>query len=578
MLKRLFIPVVALLLALGSSSVMAENGDSEKSTDPKTQNETFEGHYDLTVVNVIAYVTDQHGHPVTDLKKEDFKVLQDGRERKISHFKLYTEDVYRSVYEAPEAQAAAPVEKAAPLPKEMEIQPIYIVLYVDNENLHPMDRNRVLSKATEFVRQNLRPPVQMMVATFDKELKIIQPFTEDSTLVVQALRAQRMVTGGTVSRDSDRKRILDKMRRYKNDPNSGMDISKRNVWGLVLGAAEEESNDLLFTLQALRSTVSMMAGLPGKKSVIYISNGLPMIAGMELLYAYANAYDEPSALTQFSRWDQTPQFNSLVAAANSQDVSLYTIGAGGLRHASVATAESAMVGDTIASSVGEENYLDSLRFMAKETGGKALVNTNDFSLAFDKISADVFTYYSIGYTLNLSGGDKIHNIKVELPTHPEYNLRYRRRYVEKSLETRVRDKVMTALLFPLEENPFQLKIESLPPAPAAKGRWTMPVAISFPIDSITLLPEGEDYVGHAVLFVAARDSEGGQSDLIRQVHEIRIPAKDMETIKDKKWTINTSLLMEAGKYRLSVGLMDQVSNQTSYVQSSTFIRDLTVKD
>ena len=418
----------------------------------------------------------------------------------------------------------------------------------------------------------------MMVVSFEKELKVIQPFTDDPTVIVQALRAQRMKTGGTVSRDADRKRILDKMRRYKQDPNSGDDIGKRNVWALLLGAAEEEANDLIFTLQSLRSTVSMMAGLPGKKSIVYISNGLPMIAGMELLYAYANAYDEPSALTQFSRWDQTPQFNSLVAAANSQNVSFYTIGAGGLRHAAVATAESAAPGDTIASGIGEENYLDSLRFMAKETGGKALVNTNDFARAFEKISADIFTYYSIGYTLNLSGGDKIHNIRLELPEHPEYTLRYRRRYVEKSLETRVRDKVMTALMFPLNKNPFGLKLEALTPAPASKDRWTLPVEISFPIESITLLPEGDDYVGHAVLFVAARDTDGGQSDVIRQIHEIRVPANEMEKIKGKRWTIHASLLMEAGSYKLSVGLMDQVSNAASYVQSSTYIQDVSVKN
>ena len=478
MFRKFLIPVAAIMLTLIPSLLLAGPRGGQK--DEKTETQAFEGQYQVTVVNVVAYVTDKHGDPVTNLKKHDFRVFQDGQERQISHFKLYTEDVYRSVYNPP--GLTAPVPKATPRPEQeaLKIQPIYMVLYVDNENLHPMDRNRVLSKATEFVRENLRPPVQMMVATFDKELKIIQPFTDDPTAIVQALRVQRMKTGGTVSRDSDRKRILAKMQRYKQDPNAGGDIGKANVWALLLGAAEEEANDLLFTLQALRSTVSMMAGLPGKKSIVYISNGLPMIAGMDLLYAYANAYDEPSALTQFSRWDQSSQYNSLVAAANSQNVSFYTIGAGGLRNASIGTAENASVGDTIALGAGQQNYMDSLRFMAKETGGKALLNTNDFSKSFQKISADIFTYYSIGYTLNLSGGDKVHNIKVELRNHPEYNLRYRRRYVEKSLETRVRDKVMTALLFPLEKNPFDLKIQVQAPAAASKGRWVMPVRISFP--------------------------------------------------------------------------------------------------
>jgi len=571
-LIQLLIPAVIF------GSITPAIAENEKKEQTQTEQKTFEGRFELTVVNVIAYVTDKKGHPVTDLKKEDFKIYQDGQERKISHFQLYTEKVYRSVYEKDPVGIPEPEKEAKPdLPPEMEIQPIYIVLYVDNENLHPLDRNRVLSKATEFVRQNLHPPVRMMVVSFEKSLKIIQPFTDDQTVVVQALRAQRMKTGGVPSRDLDRKRILAKMQKYKEDPNSGDAVGKRNVWGLLLSAVEEEANDLLFTIQSLRATIAMMAGLPGKKSVVYISNGLPMIAGMDLLYAYSNAYDDPSVLTQFSRWDQTQQFQSLVSAANSQNVSFYTIGAGGLRHASVATAENASVSDTIAVGMGEENYLDSLRFMAKETGGKAVVNTNDFTLAFERISQDLFTYYSLGYTLNLSGGDKIHKIKVTLPNHPEYTLRYRRRYVEKSLETRIRDKVMTALLFPLNENPFNLRVKTATPSPAAKGRWMLPIDVSFPVKSLTLLPEGEDSVAHAVLFVAARDEDGGQSDLIRQVHEIRVPTAELEDLGSQRWTIHASLLMEAGSFKLSVGLMDQISSAASYIQVKTYIKDLDTK-
>jgi len=548
-------------------------GGKKKEEEKKN---AFEGEFELTVVNVIAYVTDKKGHPVTSLTKKDFRIFQDGQERKLSHFQLYTEEVYRSVFE-PASESRVPHDiKPSPLP-EMEIQPIYIVMYIDNENLHPLDRNRVLSKATEFVRQNLHPPVQMMVVTFDKSLDIVQPFTDDPMLVVQAIRAQRMKTGGTPSRDLDRKRVLKKMQQHKQDPNSGRSTEARSVWGLLLSAVEEEANDLLFTLQSLRATVAMMAGLPGKKSLVYISNGLPMIAGMELLYAYSNAYDDPSALTQFARWDQTSQYKSLVAAANSQNVSFYTIGAGGLRHASIASAESANVGDTIASGVGEANYLDSLRFMAKETGGKAIVNTNDFTLAFEKISEDLFTYYSLGYTLNLSGGDKIHSIRVEIPNHPEYNLRYRRRYVEKSLESRVRDKVMTALLFKNPDNPFGLEVKTMPAAPASKYRWNLPVEISFPINKLTLLPEGDDSVGHAILFVAARDSGGGQSDLIRQSHEIRLPTAELEKIGNQRWTIHASLLMEAGNYSISVGLMDEISSAASYEQVKAFIEDVDMK-
>ena len=99
------------------------------------------------------------------------------------------------------------------------------------------------------------------------------------------------------------------------------------------------------------------------------------------------------------------------------------------------------------------------------TGGIAIVNTNDFSKAFKRISTDLFTYYSLGYTVSSSGSDRVHYIKVELPNHPKYKIRYRRRYVEKSLETRVQDMVMTSLVFDVDHNPMFVEVTAGNPAP-----------------------------------------------------------------------------------------------------------------
>ena len=85
------------------------------------------------------------------------------------------------------------------------------------------------------------------------------------------------------------------------------------------------------------------------------------------------------------------------------------------------------------------------------------------------------------------------------------------------------------------------------------------------------MPEGEDYVGRAVLFVAARDRDGGQSDLVRQQHEIRIAATDYKKLEHEKWVISANLLMESGIYTVSVGLMDQVTRQASFDQVKAFI-------
>ncbi len=340
---------------------------------------------------------------------------------------------------------------------------------------------------------------------------------------------------------------------------------------LIEGVAEEESNSLRFSLHALRTAVASMAGLPGEKSIIYISNGLPIVPAMDLYYTYASTFGNPTALTQLHRWDQTREFNALASAANAQDVSLYAIGAGGMRQATVGGVEQAGPQDTVSLSVGEDNFVDGLRFMADETGGRALVYTNDFGRSFERIGDDLLTYYSLGYALNTSGGDKVHKVKVELPGHADYALRYRQRFVEKSLETQVQEKVVTNLVFPITRTRTGSRSLSERPPQQDPDRSTVPIHIGFPLHLMALLPEGDAYVGRALLFIAAKDSVGGQSDLVRQEHEVRVPVDQYADVGQGQWTIDAALLMKNGDFTISVGLMDQITRQASFVAAKKIV-------
>jgi VWFA-related protein len=565
--------VLAVITSLLLPVPVPGQGDVASDTAP-IGGLSFKDEVEVTVVNIVVNVTDDDGKPVTDLTADDFVVSLNGDAREISNFQLYTEEGYRSWLARRDGPVIIPDEaEDGALAAGNEPRPLYVTLFVDNENLHPLDRNRVLKEAASFVRLNLKPPVQMMVCTFERRLKVVQPFTDDPDLVLAALRDQTVRSGGRESRDRSRRDVLDEIQRYSQDPGSAGVNAAANVWGLITATAEEEINILSYTMDALRATTGMMAGLPGKKSIVYISNGLPMIAGLDLFYAYSSAFDDPSAMSQIARYDQSRRFEGLVSAAISQDISFYTIGAGGLRAASIGSADSNTPRDPMAASFGAETYLDSLRFMAENTGGRAIVSTNDFEAGFQRITRDLFTYYSIGFPLSISGGDKVHRLKVELPNHDDYDIRYRRRFVEKSLESRVQDEVMTALMFPVNDNPLQVELTTGEAAPASADRWMLPVSIWFPIESLALLPEGEDLVGRAVLFIAARDTEGKQSDLVRQVHDVRLPAADYETVQGEGWRIDTRLLTASGSYTIAIGLMDQITRQASVVTMKTSIKD-----
>ncbi len=107
--------------------------------------------------------------------------------------------------------------------------------------------------------------------------------------------------------------------------------------------------------------------------------------------------------------------NRLASSANSQGVSFYTIDASGLdrRYRSL--------GRTCAAdrSNGCEHPPDQLpgtaARLAEKTGGRAIVDSNDATGLLEEMRDDLFTYYSLGYTLSSSGSDTVHKIEVELP-------------------------------------------------------------------------------------------------------------------------------------------------------------------
>ena len=124
---------------------------------------TFVDEIELTIANLVVYVTDKKGLAVTDLTKDDFEIYQDGAPKQITNFKLYTDEIIRSEYREPSGIQLAEPSPAPDNSVQAGPLPAHLVLYIDNQNLNPLDRNRVLSQTRDFVRDSLHPPARMMV-------------------------------------------------------------------------------------------------------------------------------------------------------------------------------------------------------------------------------------------------------------------------------------------------------------------------------------------------------------------------------------------------------------------------------
>lgn len=553
--------VVVLVLAAGGWLTWAqEKPPAAKPPEEQIGGLRFVDVSEVTIKNVEVSVTDKNGRPVTHLRREDFLVFQNGEPQEVVNFAIYQGD---TVVRPPEGVAEPEAPEAAPAPTptpqiEERREPRFLVLLIDNENITVFNRNRVINRMAEWVRETLKPPDQMMVVSYQRSLKVLQPLTSDPEDIASALRTMRTFVGARAEVNSARRDIED----FIAQDNSKTKLDQ--ALGRARAFAREQRNNLTFTVRALQDFVTQMSGLPGKRAIVYVSDGLPMSPGLEVFYEVQEQYRDPSTLSHSREYDATAMFRSLVTSCASAGVTLYTIDARGLQSELGIEAENRQSRSTLSAAMTRSNYQDSLVYMADQTGGLAIVNTNDVGPGLKRIYDDFSTYYSLGYRLVPTGTDRLHRIEVKLKGYPEYRLNYTRTFIEKTLPTRIADRVMTGLTFAVEENPLGIQVIAGEAAPASGSRYTLPVEVRIPLANVALIPDGDGLSGYVMVYYAARDDDGKQSDLQRLSHTIRVKQAEYEKARGQYYTVSASLLLEPGRYRISVGLRDELTNQASF--------------
>ncbi len=554
---------VAVLAVVAAVSLRAQDKPpAEKPASSQVGGLHFVDVSEITVVNVDVSVSDRNG-PILGLTKDDFEIYQDSRPQDITNFAVFADEATP----APAATAAAApppaaVPTAAP-DRETRREPLFMALYIDNENVAPLNRNRVLSRVNEFVLERVKAPDQAMLMSYQRSLKVLQPFTSDPEEIIDALRKVKTYAGGRVSTNSDRKEIEGRINDEANGSNSG-NVDTNRLLGMIRSFAQEQQTNLKFTVGALKEAVTMMSGLPGRKVLVYVSDGLPMNPGLELYYELQSQFNDPGMLSQSQDMQSTDLFRGLVTSAAAAGVKIYAIDCRGLDSELGTEAENRTARSTMAASIGVQNYQDPLIYMAEQTGGRALINTNDVTDGLKSIGKELSTYYSLGYRLTPTGQDRMHRVRVKIKGDRGYRLSYRKTFIEKTLPTRIGDRVMSALAFDIDDNPMEITLSTGEPSPASGGRWLLPVEVRVPIGKIAFVPDGDNLSGYVSVYYAARDREGKQSDLQRSDQTIKVPAADYEAAKAKNYMIGASLLLEPGTYRISVGLRDQLTNQAGY--------------
>ena len=512
---------------------------------------------DVTVTNVDVFVTDSKGQRVGGLKAEDFEIRQDGIPQKITNF--YAVSGGQVLFEDGTSVPFDVKEPAAPqVPQTVQA---HYVFYIDNQNIQPQSRNRMFKRLKEFIQQSVGPNAEGMIVTYARSLKIRKSFTSHPNELVATLDDIELDTGGGTNTVSDQRDALQRI----NDAKSSTE---------AMNYAQQYSkslrNDLEFTTDALVETISSLAGLQGRKNLIYVSEGLPAMAGLELYEAIRQKFQDPAASMQEFEYDLNPRYMKIISAANANGVTIYALDASGLQTSSAIDASNRGTDIHLNDFVVRQNMQGPIQMMAQETGGLAAVNTNDWKANLDQIASDFSNFYSLGYRAAKGASDRGHKIEVSVK-RKGLTVRTRTSFMEKSIETKTAEAVLASLHYARSDNPLSVSVSVGDPKPYDAENYLLPVRISVPIGKLGLVPSGDTLQGQFFVYFAVLDVSGKQSDLQIQRQEVKVPQKELTIAQRKDFYYDVQLVVVPGGQKLAVGVRDGVSNQTSYVQKNVFV-------
>ncbi len=523
----------------------------------------------VDVVNVDVYVTDSKGKRVTGLTADDFVVLEDGRPVEITNF--YAVEGGQPTEPAP---PVAPPEPVGDEPAEPRLKPgrlslpedqrLHVVLYFDNQFLRPFNRNRVAKKVREFLHSQIGPEDKVMLVTYDKELHRRHPFTSNMRAISSTLDEILTLTGSAVTTETERRGAIRRIERSR---------SLSEAWSHADFYAKSRYHELNLSIDALKKLVSSLAGLPGRKALLYVSDGLPMNAGEDIFYLIDEQFQtQSSGKLQANRYSARLRFRELIAQANANRVTFYTLEAAGLDFHSSLSAEQGGSSRVTGGShidvdfIRDTNHQTTLMMLARDTGGLATFNSNNITGALDRMAADFDSYYSLGYQPALREEGRYHKIEVKMKRRG-LKVRHRNGYRDKTAETRVAEGTLAALFYGWERNPLGVELQSTGAGQRQdNGNFLVPIKVRIPLGKVTLVPTDQMHHAQLHVSVAVIDEEGRVSSVQQTPVPINIPNAEVEIAKQQFFVYEASLLMRKGYQEVAVGVRDDFPGETSYVR------------
>ena len=522
------------------------------------------------LVQVDAVITDKDGKLVTDLKPEEVEIYEDGREQEITNFSFNLSDVPST---SRGSKSAAVSKNAPPVPpSRVRVEDVRrtIALVVDDLGLSFESTYYVRRALKKFVDEQMQPGDLVAIVRTGGGMGALQQFTTDKRQLYAAIERVKFYMSG----------------RSGVGAFAPIQPPTPGERGAEVDAANEELNQFredvfaVGTLGAVNYVVQGLRELPGRKSVLLISDGFRI----------------------YSREDPTRNYRTvqrlqrLIDEAGRASVVIYTMNATGLQTLGMSAADDLSGRDMqqLQDALNSRRNAafetqEGLDVLARQTGGIAIKNSNDLSGGIRRVLEDQRGYYLIGYRPDQStfearsGRRKFHRLSLKIKRPGKFNVRMRQGFLgitddERPKPRTLAQQLLNALLSPFGATGVHLRLTSLFGNDARTGSF-MRSLLHIDANDLTFTKEADGLYKTMIDVVSITFGDNGVPiEQLGKTYQLRVSENEYKRILREGLVYSVTVpIKKPGAYQLRMSLRDSASERIGSASQFIEVPDIKKK-
>jgi len=307
----------------------------------------------LVQVRVVA--TDSKGNPIADLRREDFELRDNGRPQPVT------------LFVANRGGAASAKAPAAGANGTVDTSPGYALILLDWVNTKYVEQLAARDSAIKLLRR-VQPRQRIALYLLGPDPGLLLDFTDDRDELIK---------------------VLEEVELEPDPPVAGRLTVEEQLFDLNRKVED--------TAHAFATVATQLAHVPGRKSLIWVTAGFPMVVNGGVVRGA-----RPAELVYVR------EIENLLAKLNTGDVAVYAIDACGL-------------------TVKACGFVGTMEELAGRTGGTVFADRNDLDEGMRLALDDLSVSYTLGFHAPEDAPEGLHEIRLRV-NRPGVLLRYRESY------------------------------------------------------------------------------------------------------------------------------------------------------